>query len=124
MHGAGGDQHVEVDRGAADRRGGRETQQADHEQPFAAEQISQPAPEQQQAAEGERVGRHHPLAIRVPEAQIPLRRGQRDIHHRRVQHDHQLRDAQHRQDPPPLGVGLNAGTGVLCAACGAVSRWS
>src|ERR1035438_2594229 len=30
-----------------------------------------------------------------------LRRWERDVHDRRVEHDHQLRQADHYQDPPP-----------------------
>ena len=61
--------------------------------------------EQQQAAERERVGRDDPLARAVGEAQRVLRGGQRDVHDGGVEHDHQLRDAEDREDRPPPGMG-------------------
>jgi hypothetical protein len=57
---------------------------------FAAEQVGQPAAQQQQATEGEAVGGHHPLPVGGGEPQGRLRRGQRDVHDRRVERDHQL----------------------------------
>ncbi len=50
-------------RGAADRGGDREADQAGDERPLAAEQVADPAAEQQQAAERERVGGDDPLAV-------------------------------------------------------------
>ena len=47
-----------------------EQQQAGHERPPAPEQVTDPAAEQQEAGEGERVAAHHPLQAgrREPEA--------------------------------------------------------
>ena len=56
------DEHLEALRGAADGGGGREAEQAGDERPLAAEEIAELAAEQQQAAEGQRVGRDDPLA--------------------------------------------------------------
>jgi len=42
--------------------------------------ITQLAAEQEQAAEGQRIGGDHPLPVGVGEAQRPLRRGQQNIH--------------------------------------------
>jgi hypothetical protein len=39
-----------------------------------------------------------------------LRGGQRDVHDRRVEHNHQLRQPDHHQDPPPP---LELGTSLL-----------
>ena len=58
-----------------------------------------PAAEQQQAAERERVGGDDPLAVAVGEVQRLLRGRQRDVHDRRVEDDHQLRDAEDGEDP-------------------------
>ena len=58
-----------------------------------------PAAEQQQAAERQRVGGDDPLAVVVGEAEVGLRRRQRDVHDRRVEHDHQLGEAEHGEDP-------------------------
>ena len=56
------DEHLEALRGAADGRGGREAEQAGDERPLAAEEVAELAAEQEQAAEGQRVGRDDPLA--------------------------------------------------------------
>ena len=66
---------------------------------LAAEEVAEAAAEQQQAAERERVGGDDPLAGVVGEAEVVLRDGQRDVHDRRVEHDHQLGDAEQREDP-------------------------
>jgi hypothetical protein len=67
---------------------------------LAAEQVGQLAAEQQQAAERQRVGGDDPLPFAVREVQRQLRRRQRDVHHRHVEHDHQLSGSDHRQDQP------------------------
>ena len=63
LAGPRGDQHGEVDRGAADGRDHGEPGQAGQERDLAAEQVGQPAAEQQQAAERQRVGGDHPLPV-------------------------------------------------------------
>ena len=73
--------------------------------PLAAEQVAEPAAEQQQAAERERVRGDDPLALVVAEAEVLLGRGQRDVHDGRVEHDHQLSDAEDREDHPTLSSG-------------------
>ena len=55
---------------------------------------------QQQATEGQGVGRHHPLPVAVREPQRTLGRRQRDVHDRGIQHHHQLGDSYHDQDQP------------------------
>ena len=51
---------------------------------------------------------------------VLLRAGQRDVHDRQVEHDHQLRDADQRQDQPAAlvmrevgDIGLLAGSGGM-----------
>jgi hypothetical protein len=61
------------------------------ERDLPAQQVRQLAAEQQQAAERKRVRGDHPLPVHRREMQRTLRRRQRDIHHRQVQHHHQLR---------------------------------
>ena len=56
------DEHLEALRGAADRGRGGEAEQARDERPLAAEEVAELAAEQQQAAEGQRIGRDDPLA--------------------------------------------------------------
>ena len=102
---AGGDEHLEALRGAADGGRGGEAEQADDERPLAAEEVAELAAEQQQAAEGQRVGRDDPLARAVGEVQRLLGRRQRDVHDGRVEHDHQLGDAEDGEDRPAPGVG-------------------
>ena len=70
--------------------------------PLAAEEVAERAAEQQEAAEGERVGGDDPLPVVGREVQRLLGRRNRDRHDRRVQHDHQLRDAEQRKDRPPI----------------------
>ena len=95
---ARGHQHGEIHRGAADGRDPRETDQPDQERHPPTQQVSQPATQQQQAAERQRVGGDHPLPVHRREVQRPLGRWQRDIHDRQVQDHHQLRQANHAQD--------------------------
>ncbi len=82
--------------------GGRdgEAGQAGHERDLAAEQVGQPPAGQQQAAERQRVRRHHPLPVHGDEVQRPLRGRQRDVHYRQVEDDHELGDGDRRQDQP------------------------
>jgi hypothetical protein len=105
LAGTGGDQHGEVDRRAADRRGHGEADQAGEEHDLAADQVGQPAAEQQQAAERQRVGGHDPLPVDVVEVQRVLRRRQCQVHHGQVEDDHELRDADYDEDPPAPRVG-------------------
>jgi hypothetical protein len=86
------------------RGGDREADETDEERPLAAEEIGDPAAEQEERAEGERVGRDHPLPIVIREAQRLLRRGQGDVHDGRVQDDHELGDPQHSEDEPAAVV--------------------
>ena len=97
-------EHAEALGRAAGRGGDGEADQADHQGRFAAAVVADPSSDQQQAAEGERVGGDDPLALAVGEVQRILRRRQRDVHDRRVEHDHQLRDGDEDEDPPAAGV--------------------
>jgi hypothetical protein len=72
---ARGNQHPERDGGASDGRRDRESGQARDEDPLAVVPVTEPAAHEEQAAEGQRVGRHHPLPIAVRKAQRPLGRG-------------------------------------------------
>jgi len=62
--------------------------------------VADPSAEQQQRAERQRARSDDPLAVVVAEPQRLLSRRQRDVHDRRVEHDHQPRDAEDRQDQP------------------------
>src|ERR1700712_4192938 len=68
--------------------------------PLAAKDGGAPPAEQEQRAEGQRVGGDDPLARAFGEAERFLGRGQRDVDDRRVEHDHQLGDREDDQDEP------------------------
>jgi hypothetical protein len=70
------------------------------ERPLAPEQVRDPPAQEQQTAERQCIRGHDPLPVGVRAMQRTLRRGQRDIHNRDVQDDHQLRDRENRQDRP------------------------
>ena len=100
LDGAGRDQRrLRSGEAARERRGG-EQPEADQEQPPAAEDVAHPAPEQEQAAERERVAVDHPLQALGAEAEVGLDGRQRDIHDRDVEDDHELGDGEHRQRQP------------------------
>ena len=89
---------------AARERSGGEQPEADQEHAAAAEDVAHPAAEQQQAAERERVAVDHPLQAFGAEAEVGLDGGQRDVHDRDVEDDHELRDGEHRQRQPLSSV--------------------
>ena len=74
---------------------------ADEEQPAVAEQVTEPATEQQEASEREQVRVHHPGERSLGEAEVLPDRRQRHVHDRRVQDDHQIPEAQYEQGQPP-----------------------
>ena len=76
------------------------------EQALPAEQVGRAPAEQQEAAEDERVGVDDPLQARPARSARPvLDRRQRDVHDRRVEHDHELRDADEDEDEPAVDRG-------------------
>ena len=66
-------------------------------------QVAGPAAEQQEAAEQQRVAVDDPLQVGRREAEVALDRGQRDVGDRRVEDDHELREADQDEDEPPVG---------------------
>ena len=103
-------QHAEADGRASQRRRGGEAHHADDQHPLAPKHVREPAAEQQQPAEGQRIGGHHPLPVRIGERQVMLGGRQRDVHHGGVQHHHQLGQADNAQDQPAT-VRLLVGVG-------------
>ena len=87
---------------AVEQRRDGEDDEAEEEEPLAAEEVAGAAAEQQEAAEHERVGVHDPLQVRLAEAEIVLDRRQRDVHDRRVEDDHELREADQDEDEPRI----------------------
>ena len=70
LHRARADQHRLRRRQPAGERGEREQRDPDQEQPPLAEEVAEPAAEEEKAAEGEQVGVHHPGQRRLGEAEI------------------------------------------------------
>jgi hypothetical protein len=79
--------------------------EATDERPLATEQVAQLAADEQEAAEGQGVGGDDPLPVVDGEVKRALRRRERDVHDRGVQHHHQLSDAEEREDRPSIGAG-------------------
>ena len=113
---------------AAEDRGGGEQDEPGEEDFLAPDEIAHPPGEQQEAAEGDQVGVDHPREVALGEVQVALNRGQRDVHDRRVEHHHQLAEAQHPERDPAaalaarcLGGGGVAGFELICG--GAHDVW-
>ena len=100
LEGPGPDQHPGGLGRSAQGRGGGEADDTDHEGPLGSDHVTDPSPEQQKAAEAQRVGGHHPLPIGIGEPQGVLGRGEGDDHDGGVQHDHKLRSSNDDENPP------------------------
>jgi len=97
LHRAGREQKGLAVGEPAGQGGGGEQQQPGDEHLAAAEPVPGPAAEQQQPAEGQRVGVDHPFQAGAGKAERPLDVRQRDVDDGRVQHHHQLRGGQDQQ---------------------------
>ncbi len=97
LHGARREYPPLAGREAAGERSQREHEDAGHEHAAAAVDVAEPSAQQQQAAEGERVRRDHPLEAGPAEAERPLHVRQGDVHDGGVQHDHELGGGDHDQ---------------------------
>jgi hypothetical protein len=84
-----------------ERRHGEDDQAGD-EDPAPAEDVGEPAAEEQEPTEEERVGADHPLQVLLREAQVDLDRREGHVHDRDVEDDHELHRAQERQRKPFL----------------------
>ncbi len=111
LQAAADDQHARRLGQPVEQRGDREQRHAGDEQPLAPEQVAGPATQQEEAAEDQRVGVDHPLQARGREVQATLDRGQRDVHHGGVEHDHELGQAGDHQDQPPVRLADGGGLG-------------
>jgi hypothetical protein len=98
LHEAGDDEQAQVAGEPAEQGGDREQHGAEQEHLAPAEPVGQLAAEQQEAAEGEGVAGDDPrqvvLALHLEGAGDV---GQRDVHDRGVEHDHELADGEHEQ---------------------------
>jgi hypothetical protein len=116
LDGAGRDQQPLSRRHAArDRRRG-EDRDAGQEQLPLAEQVAQPAAEQQEAAEGEQVGVHDPGERGLGEPEVVADRGQGDVHDRHVDDDHQVAQAEHVEGEPAGAFVGDGHVGLLILA--------
>jgi hypothetical protein len=94
-------------REAARERAEREEGQAGEEDPLATEQVGHAAAEQQESAEGDRVGGDHPLHALLGDAQVLLDRRDRDVHDRDVEDGHEERRADDPEDQPAARIRLS-----------------
>ena len=85
---------------AGQQRRKREEDGAAHEHAPPAEQVSRTTTEQEEAPEEQRVGADHPLEVRLRKAEGVLDRGERHVHDRDVEHDHELHRAEERERKP------------------------
>ena len=89
---------------SAEERGNREERNTRQEQPPVAEEIAQPPAEQQEAAEREQIGVHHPRQRRLAEAEVVANRREGDVHDRPVEDDHQVAETQDVESEPATAV--------------------
>jgi hypothetical protein len=106
-------------REAAAERGEREERDPEQEQPPVAEQVAEASAQQQEAAKGEEVGVHDPGQRRLGEGEALPDRGQRDVHDRRIEDDHQAAEAKHDQREP-AGAAIHVHS--VCSFRRSVSR--
>jgi hypothetical protein len=97
----GGDQQARLDGQAPGDARRHEHDQADPVQPGPAVYVGQPPAQQQQPAEGDRIAADEPLQRGRGDVQAVLDRGQDDVDDREVQHDHELRHRQRKQQGGP-----------------------
>ena len=100
LHAAGGDQHAHVGREAAGQRRGREQDQSGQVQPLPPDPVGDAAHRQHQRAEHERVQVDHPLQVGEGRVQLAGHIGQRHVHDRHVDEQHEGTGADRYQRPP------------------------
>jgi hypothetical protein len=86
-----------------------------------AEEVTQPAAEQQEAAEGQQIRVHDPGKRRLREAEVVPDRRQRDVYDRAVQDDHQISEAEDVEGEPPASH-VQAGHGLFLSALSSCSQ--
>jgi len=116
LRGARSDQPGRRLRQSDGQRGQREQRQPGYEHASPAQQIPGAGTQQEQAAEGQRIGVLHPGQARVRKAQAVADRGQTGDDDRNVEHDHQVArqdDRQHQVARRPVGKRMGGGHGVV-----------
>ena len=101
LHHPGGDQQARLDGQTPGDARHHEHDQADPVQPGPAVHVGQPAAQQQEPPEGDRIAADQPLQRGRGDVQAVLDRGQGDVDDREVQHDHELRHRQGEQQREP-----------------------
>jgi hypothetical protein len=89
---------------ATDEGGGREDRDTDHEHAPAPEQVGRTPREEEEAAEGDRVGADHPLQVLLREVERLADRRERNVDDRDIENRHEEGDAYERESLPPAGV--------------------
>ena len=100
------DQETLGRRDAAQHRRDGEDDQAEQEHALTTEEIAEPSRQQQEAAERDQERVDDPGEVPLGEVEIVLDRRKRDVHDRRIEHDHQLRQADDRERHPAPAVGV------------------
>ncbi len=100
LHGACADEHLLRRRESACSRSKREQGDAEQEQPSVAEDVAQPAAEQQEPTEGDQVRIDDPRERLLGEPEILLNRRQRNADDRHIEDDHQVAEAENQQGQP------------------------
>ncbi len=101
---AGGDQEALTRREPAQRRRGGEHDDPGEKYTPSAEQVPESPGEQQEAAERDEEGVDDPGEIALGEVELALDRGKRHVHDRRVEDDHELREAHDHKSHPAATV--------------------
>ncbi|GAA3049558.1 hypothetical protein GCM10020000_32660 [Streptomyces olivoverticillatus] len=120
LHRAGGDQQGAAGGEAARERGEGEGGEAGEEGPLGADEVGQPAAEQQESGEAECVGIDDPLLAHAGEVQLLAHGREGHVHDRHIEDDHELRGARQGQD---RGGGPGGGGGPVVAARALPDRW-
>jgi len=94
------DQEAVVCGQACAQRCGGEHGQAQHQDPPPPEQVCRATAEEQEAAEGDRVGGHDPLQVRFGDVECAADGWQRDVHDREIDDRHEERYGQDRERAP------------------------
>ncbi|MGY2875643.1 hypothetical protein ACVW00_002833 [Marmoricola sp. URHA0025 HA25] len=82
---------------ATGQRGQCEQRHADHEHASTTQVVGQASAEEQEAAEGQRVGVHHPGQVGLGEVERLADRGQRDVDDRGIDDHDELGHREQRQ---------------------------
>ena len=90
LQGAEGDERGLRPGESAEERARREHGEARDEEAAPAEQVAEPAAEEQRATEEDRIRGDDPLQARLRKAEVGLDRRQRDVHDGDVEDDHEL----------------------------------